>query len=115
MAKGFNKFAGGGANNMNAMLKQAQKMQEEMAKTQSELEEKVFEASAGGGAVTVQAKGGRALLSVKLRPEAVDPDDVEMLEDLILAAANEALKKAADEMEAGMGRLTGGLNIPGLF
>lgn len=111
------KFRGGmpGMGNMNQMIKQAQKMQEEMLKAQSEIEEKTIEASAGGGAVTVSINGKKELLSVKISPEAVDPDDVETLEDLILSAVNEAMRQA-DELAAGtMGRITGGMNIPGLF
>lgn len=111
-------FAGAGMNqnkNMNSMLKQAQKMQEEMAKVQEELEEKTVEASAGGGVVKVVASGKKELVSIDIQPEAVDPDDVETLQDLILVAVNEAMKKADDLMAEGMGEITGGLNIPGLF
>ena len=111
------KFSGGmpGMGNMNQMIKQAQKMQEEMLKAQAEIEEKTLEASSGGGAVTVTMNGKKELLSVKISPEAVDPDDVETLEDLILSAVNEAMRQA-DELAAGtMGRVTGGMNIPGLF
>ncbi len=111
------KFRGGmpGMGNMNQMIKQAQKMQEEMLKAQNEIEEKTLEASAGGGAVTVTINGKKELLSVKISPEAVDPDDVETLEDLILSAVNEAMRQA-DELAAGtMSRVTGGMNIPGLF
>ncbi len=111
-------FAGAGMNqnkNMNSMLKQAQKMQEEMTKVQEELEEKTVEASAGGGVVKVVATGKKELISINIDPEAVDPDDVETLEDLILVAVNEAMKKADDLMAEGMSGITGGLNIPGLF
>jgi len=111
------KFRGGmpGMGNMNQMIKQAQKMQEEMLKAQAEIEEKTLEASSGGGAVTVTMNGKKELLSIKISPEAVDPDDVETLEDLILSAVNEAMRQA-DELAAGtMGRVTGGMNIPGLF
>ncbi len=111
-------FAGAGMNqnkNMNSMLKQAQKMQEEMAKVQEELEEKTVEASAGGGVVKVVASGKKELVSIDIQPEAVDPDDVETLQDLILVAVNEAMKKADDLMAEGMGEITGGLNIPGSF
>ena len=111
------KFRGGmpGMGNMNQMIKQAQKMQEEMLKAQAEIEEKTLEASAGGGAVTVTINGKKELQSIKISPEAVDPDDVETLEDLILSAVNEAMRQA-DELAAGtMGRVTGGMNIPGLF
>lgn len=111
-------FAGAGMNqnkNVNSMLKQAQKMQEEMAKVQEELEEKTVEASAGGGVVKVVASGKKELVSIDISPEAVDPDDVETLQDLIMVAVNEAMKKADDLMAQGMGEITGGLNIPGLF
>ncbi|MBQ4159331.1 MAG: YbaB/EbfC family nucleoid-associated protein [Clostridia bacterium] len=111
------KFRGGmpGMGNMNQMIKQAQKMQEEMLKAQAEIEEKTIEASAGGGAVTVTINGKKELQAIKISPEAVDPDDVETLEDLILSAVNEAMRQA-DEVAAGtMGKITGGMNIPGLF
>ena len=111
-------FAGAGMNqnkNMNSMLKQAQKMQEEMAKVQEELEEKTVEATSGGGAVKVVVSGKKELVSIDISPEAVDPDDVETLQDLILVAVNDAMKKADDLMAEGMGAITGGLNIPGLF
>jgi len=114
MAKG-NKFTGGGMNNMNSMIKQAQKMQAEMERIQAETEEKTVEGTSGGGAVTVVMKGSKELVSVNLSPEVVDPDDIEMLEDLIVAAINEASKKAGDMMEESMRAVTGGLNVPGLF
>ena len=115
MAKG-NKFTGGGMNNnMNSMIKQAQKMQAEMERVQAETEEKTVEAKAGGGAVSVVMKGNKELVSVKISPEVVDPDDIEMLEDLIIAAVNEASNAANELMEEGMRSVTGGLNIPGLF
>ncbi len=104
----------GGAN-MNQMLKQAKKMQEQMMKMQEEMEEKVYEATAGGGAVSVKINGKRELQEVKLASEVVDPDDIEMLEDLIMAAVNEALRKAEESSADEMSKLTGGLNIPGLF
>lgn len=111
------KFKGGmpKMGNMNNMLRQAQKLQEEMTKMQSELEEKTVEASAGGGAVTVTVSGKKQLVSVKISPDAVDPDDIETLEDLVMAAANEALRKAEEMMVNAMGKITGGMNIPGLF
>lgn len=111
------KFRGGmpGMGNMNQMIKQAQKMQEEMLKAQAEIEEKNIEASSGGGAVTVTINGKKEVLGIKISPDAVDPDDVETLEDLILTAMNEAMRQA-DELAAGtMGRVTGGMSIPGLF
>ncbi len=114
MAKG--KFNGmGGMPNMNNMIKQAQKMQMEMQKKQEEIENSEVEGSAGGGAVTVKLSGKRVLTSVKIQPEACDPDDIEMLEDLIMAAVNDAMTKI-DEMSAKeIEKVTGGLNIPGLF
>lgn len=102
---------GGGMGNMNQMMRQAQKMQEEMMKAQEELEQKTLSASAGGGAVSVEVSGKKQLVSIKISPEAVDPDDVETLEDLILAAVNEALRQV-EEMSA---NTMGKLNIPGLF
>ena len=104
-----------GMGNMNKMMKQVQKMQAQMAKLQEELEERVVEASAGGEAVAVKVNGKQEVLEIKIDPDVVDPDDVEMLEDLVLAAVNEALRKAEEMMAKEMGKLTGGLNIPGLF
>lgn len=111
------KFKGGmpGMGNMNNMLKQAQRMQEQMVKIQEEAEEKTVEASSGGGAVTVTASGKKQIVSVKISPDAVDPDDIETLEDLILAAANEALRQAEEMMTGEMSKVTGSMNIPGLF
>ena len=111
-------FHGAGMNtnkNMNSVIRQAQKMQEEMERVQSEIEEKTVEATAGGGVVEVQANGRKEILSIKIKPEAVDPEDVETLEDLVLVAVNEAIKKADDMMTEGMSEITGGINIPGLF
>ena len=101
--------------NMQQMMKQVKKMQEEMQKTQEALKEKVVEGSAGGGAVLVKANGHKQIIDISIKPEAVDPGDVEMLQDLVLAACNEALHKAEDMMAEEMQKLTGGLNIPGLF
>ncbi len=101
--------------NMNNMIRQAQKMQEEMAKAQESLEQQEHEASVGGGAVSVKVNGKKQLISVTLSPEAVDPDDVEMLQDLIVSAVNEALRKADEAATASMSKITGGMNIPGLF
>ncbi len=112
MAKGG--FPGMGGN-MNSLMKQAQKFQQQMEEMQKGLEDKKFEASVGGGAVTAIANGKRQLVEVKIKPEVVDPDDVEMLEDLIMSACNEALKKAEDETSSEMGKLTGGMNMPGMF
>jgi len=115
MAKGgFPRGMGGGAN-MNQMIKQAQKMQEQMLKMQEELEEKVFEASSGGGVVSAKISGKKELVEITIKPEAVDPDDVEMLQDLIVAAVNEGLRKADESSANEMSKLTGGMSIPGLF
>ena len=110
-----NKFPGG-IGNMNNMMKQVQKMQQEMQKLQDELEEKEVEASSGGGAVTVVATGKKDIISIKINPEVVDEDDIEMLEDLVLAAVNEALRNANEMVSEEMGKITGGMDIPkGLF
>ena len=111
MAKGFGGRGMGGGMNMN-MIKQAQKMQQDMLKAQEELESKEYTATAGGGVVTARVNGKRELLSVEIDPEAVDPDDVEMLQDLIVAAVNEGLRTAAEDAANQMQRLTGGLNLP---
>lgn len=102
-------FPGGMPGNMNNLMKQAQRMQRQMEETTKELEEKEYSASAGGGAVTVIVSGKKEVLSVKLSEEVVDPDDIEMLQDLIVAATNEALRKMEDESQAAMSKLTGGL------
>ncbi len=103
-----------GMPNMGQIMKQAQKFQTKMAKLQEELSERTIEASAGGGMVVVVANGGQDVLSVKIDPEVVDPDDVEMLQDLIMAAVNDALNKAKAMMNEEMGQLTKGMNIPGM-
>lgn len=104
-------FPGGGAmpGNMNNLLKQAQKMQKQMEEKTKELEEKTYEATAGGGAVSVVVSGKKEVVSVKLSEEVVDPDDIEMLEDLIVAATNEALRKMEEASSEAMGSITGGL------
>ena len=113
MAKGFNsRGMGGMGGNMNNMLRQAQKMQQDMLKAQEELESKSYEASAGGGVVTAVVSGRKELTQVTIDPEAVDPDDVDMLQDLIVAAVNEAMRKASDDAASQMSKLTGGLNLP---
>ncbi|MBR3280863.1 MAG: YbaB/EbfC family nucleoid-associated protein [Clostridia bacterium] len=113
----FNGFGGGfpGGGNMNQLLKQAQKMQNDMMKSQEEIEAKEFEVSSGGGAVTIVMNGKKLIKSIKIKPEVVDPDDVETLEDLILAAITEGNKKADSIVEQEMGKynVPGGLN--GLF
>ncbi len=102
-------------NNMNQMMKQVKKMQEQMLKAQEELGTQEFEGSAGGGVVNAIVNGHKKLMSVKIKPEAVDPDDVEMLEDLVVAAVNDALTKAEEVANQNMGKFTGGMKIPGLF
>ena len=108
-------FPGGMPGNMNNLLKQAQKMQKQMEENQKALEEKEFTATAGGGAVEVTVSGKREIVKVKLSEEAVDPDDVEMLEDLIVAATNEALRQAEEAAASAMSALTGGLGGLGGF
>ncbi len=116
MAKGgFPRGMNMGGGNMNQMIKQAQKMQQEMLKMQEELEEKTFEATSGGGVVSAKVNGKKELVEINIKPEAVDPDDVEMLQDLIVAAVNECMRKAEESSANEMNRLTGGINIPGLF
>jgi DNA-binding protein, YbaB/EbfC family len=113
MAKGG--FPGGfGGANMNNLMKQAQKMQKQMEDMQKELETKEFEASVGGGAVVVKVTGKKEVTAINIKPEVVDADDVEMLEDLVMSAVNEALRKAEEETANKMGKLTGG-GMPGLF
>ena len=108
-------FQGGMPGNMNNLMKQAQRMQRQMEETQKEMEEKEYEATAGGGAVTVKVSGKKEVLSVKLSEEVVDPDDIEMLEDLIVAATNEALRMLEEDSAKSMEALTGGLNLGGGF
>ena len=109
------KMPGGmGGGNMNNMMKQVQKMQQDMERLQSELEEREVEATAGGSAVKVVATGKKIIKSIKIDPEVIDEDDIEMLEDLILAAVNEAMTKAEEMVNSEMGKITGGMNIPGL-
>ena len=106
---------GGGPSNMQSMLKQAQKMQEDMAAKQAELEEREYDVSAGGGVVNIKINGKREILSVKLAEEIVDPDDIETLEDLVVAAVNEAIKKVDAVSSDEMGRITGSMSLPGMF
>ncbi len=105
----------GGPGNMNQMLKQAQKMQEDMAALQEDLEQREYTATSGGGLIEVTVDGKHLIKSIKINPDAVDPEDVEMLEDLITVAVNEAIGNAAKTAEEEMGAVTGGMNIPGLF
>lgn len=100
---------------MNQMLKQAQKMQEDMATLQADLENREYTAVSGGGMVEVTVDGKHLIKAIKIKPEAVDPDDTEMLEDLITVAVNEAVSNAIKNSEEEMGAITGGLNMPGLF
>ncbi|MBE6977354.1 MAG: YbaB/EbfC family nucleoid-associated protein [Ruminococcaceae bacterium] len=114
MAK--NNFRGmPGGMNQAAMMKQAQKMQQEMLRMQEEMENKTWSATAGGGMVTASVNGKHEVLDLKINPEAVDPDDVEMLQDMIIAAVNEAMRTADAEAAQNMSRLTGGMNLGGLF
>lgn len=109
-------YSGGGApTNLQQLAKQAQKMQEEMDSASTELEAKEYSAAAGGGAVNVTVTGKMEIKTIDIKPEVVDPDDVEMLSDLIIAATNEALRAAATEKEEVMTKISGGLNMPGLF
>ena len=100
--------------NMNQMLKMAQKMQQDIARTQEEMGEKVVEASAGGGAVIATVNGRKELLALKIEPEVVTPDDVEMLEDMIVAAINQAMRQAEEMMAEAMAKITGGIKLPGM-
>ena len=109
------KGMGGGPQNMNAMLKQAQKMQEDMAALQEELESREYEVKAGGGMVEVKINGKKEILSIGINPEIVDPDDVETLEDIMVAAVNEAIKRVESTNESEMSKLTGGFGMPGMF
>ena len=106
---------GGGPSNMQSMLKQAQKMQEDMAAKQEELEAREYEVAAGGGVVNVKINGKKEILSVKLAEEIVDPDDIETLEDLIVAGVNEAIKKVETISSEEMQKITGNMSIPGMF
>ena len=116
MAKGG--YRGGmpmGGMNQMQMMKQAQKMQQDLLKMQEEMQTKEYEATAGGGVVTAVVNGQKELLRISIDPEAVDPEDVEMLQDMVVAAVNEAMRKADTESAANMSKLTGGLNLGGLF
>ena len=101
--------------NQAAMMKQAQKMQQEMLRMQEEMENKTYSAAAGGGMVTATVNGKHELVGLEIKPEAVDPDDVEMLQDMVIAAVNEAMRAADADAANSMSRLTGGLNLGGLF
>ena len=109
------KGMGGGAQNMNAMIRQAQKMQEDMEALQAELDEREYDISAGGGAVNVKINGKREIMSIDIKPEIVDPDDIEMLSDILVAAVNEAIKRVDETNNSEMSKLTGNVGLPGLF
>lgn len=106
---------GKGPSNMNSMLKQMQKLQEDMENMQAGLEEKEFEISSGGGVCKIVISGSKEIKSVTLDPVIVDPDDIETLQDIIVAGVNEAIRKVEDESQSQMSKLTGGLNLPGIF
>ena len=106
---------GGGPSNMQSMLKQAQKMQEDMAAKQAELEEREYDIAAGGGVINVKINGKKEILSVKIDPDVVDPDDIETLEDLIVAAVNEGIKKVEAVSSEEMQKITGSIGLPGMF
>ncbi len=114
MAKGGFRGMPGGMNQA-AMIKQAQKMQQEMLRMQEEMETKTYTAKAGGGMVTASVNGKHEVVELTINPEAVDPDDVEMLQDMVIAAVNEAMRTADAEQAQNMSKLTGGLNLGGLF
>ena len=105
---------GGGPQNMQSMLRQAQKMQENIEAKRAELEEKEYVVSSGGGMVEITMTGSHNVKAIGINPEVVDPEDVEMLEDLLVASVNEAMRKADETLEREMGKITGGMNIPGL-
>ena len=115
MAKGG--FRGGPMGGMNqaAMMKQVQKMQQEMLRAQEELQNKTYTATAGGGMVTASVNGSHEIVALEIKPEAVDPEDVEMLQDMVIAAVNEAMRAAEGEASNSMSKFTGGLNLGGLF
>ncbi|MBE6595629.1 MAG: YbaB/EbfC family nucleoid-associated protein [Ruminococcaceae bacterium] len=104
----------GGGQSMNAMLQQAQRMQEEMAALQEDLDGREYEVSAGGGAVTVKINGKKQILALDIQPEVVDPDDIETLSDILVAAVNEAIKRVEDTNNAEMSKMTGALGMPGI-
>ena len=108
-------YGGGAPNNVNALARQAQKMQEEMERISDELEVKEYTASAGGNAVTVTVLGSNEVKSIEIKPEVVDPEDIEMLSDMIMAAVNEALRLVNADKEERLGAVTGGMTLPGIF
>ena len=114
MRANYPKGMGGGPQNMNAMIQQAQKMQEEMNALQEDLDNREYDVSAGGGAVSVKINGKRQILSMDIAPEIVDPDDIETLSDILVAAVNEAIKRVDDTNNAEMSKLTGSMGMPGM-
>ncbi|MCL2200147.1 MAG: YbaB/EbfC family nucleoid-associated protein [Defluviitaleaceae bacterium] len=118
MPKGFGGGFGGGmpgGMNMNQLMKQAQKMQKQMADAQEALAEKKLEVSAGGGAVKITINGEKQILDLVISPDVVDPDDVEMLQDLVMSAVNEAIRQMDESINSQMSKITGGMNLPGMF
>ena len=109
------KGMGGGPQNMNAMIRQAQKMQEDMAALQEELDAREYDISAGGGVVGVKINGKKEILAIDIQPEIVDPDDIETLSDILVAAVNEAIKRVEDTNSSEMSKITGNMGMPGLF
>lgn len=109
------KGMGGGPQNMNAMIRQAQKMQEDMEALQADLDTREYDISAGGGVVTVKINGKKEILAINIEPEIVDPDDIETLSDILVAAVNEAIKRVEDTNSAEMSKITGNIGMPGLF
>ena len=109
------KGMGGGPQNMNAMLRQAQKMQEDMATLQEDLDAREYDISAGGGAVEVKINGKKEILNINIKPEIVDPDDIEMLSDILVAAVNEAIKRVEETNTTEMSKITGNIGFPGMF
>ena len=114
MPKGFNPMPGGGMN-MNQLMKQAQKMQKQMTEMQEDLANKTLEVSSGGGAVKVTVNGEKKITDLVISPDVVDPEDVEMLQDLVMSAINEAIRQMDETVNSQMSKVTGGLNMPGLF
>ena len=113
MAKGFSGMPGG--MNMNNLVKQAQKMQKQMAEMQEDLAKKTLEVSSGGGAVKITVNGEKQITDLQISPEVIDPDDVEMLQDLVMSAVNEALRQMDEAVSSQMSKITGGMNLPGMF
>ena len=109
------KGMGGGPQNMNAMIRQAQKMQEDMAALQEELDSREYDISVGGGVVSIKINGKKEVLAITIEPEVVDPDDIETLSDILVAAVNEAIKRVEDTNSAEMSKITGNVGFPGLF